>query len=427
MLRKYQEFQDELEAKEDESEDGLEKKKVNIVSERARESHLKKWIRLLCSWEFLMEFLILVIHPLPYVEYEYPNKIINMLGAKDQLVVVNYMLSDFLFAWMFMRFYFLIRTLMNFNVYSELYSKRICAKYKFEADTSFCIKALIKKQPGITIVLTAGISTLWLSYLLRIFERIYYESQGQKVFDSYITAIWCVIITMTTVGYGDVYAVSPYGRSISIMNALWGAFIISLLVASIGRIFELNDNQKKAVADITNSKRAGALVRAGIQLFNARKDYKNNRNKAIVNDYVYTPEEIAALKEEVERTSELHKAEKKENDDLVPGESQDVVDVEIIKEQIIDLNDKFDYLITLLLQDQQIAVSRDENDLADFSLSQAKDTVMDSKALKLVVKEFEEKAKQVTGQDRVKFRKQPPMLPIIQRIKNIQKQDEMEN
>jgi len=47
---------------------------------------------------------------------------------------------------------------------------------------------------------------------------------------------------MTTVGYGDVFAVSPYGRLISIMNALWGAFIISLLVASIGRIFELNEN-----------------------------------------------------------------------------------------------------------------------------------------------------------------------------------------
>jgi hypothetical protein len=46
---------------------------------------------------------------------------------------------------------------------------------------------------------------------------------------------------MTTVGYGDVYAVSPFGRMISIINALWGAFVISLLVASIGKIFELSE------------------------------------------------------------------------------------------------------------------------------------------------------------------------------------------
>lgn len=46
---------------------------------------------------------------------------------------------------------------------------------------------------------------------------------------------------MTTVGYGDVYAVSPFGRFISVMNALWGAFVISMLVSSIGKIFDLNE------------------------------------------------------------------------------------------------------------------------------------------------------------------------------------------
>ena len=98
--------------------------------------------------------------------------------------------------------------------------------------------------------LTALISITWLAYLLRIFERIAYESQGQKVFDSYFTSIWNVIITMTTVGYGDIAAVSDYGRMISILNALWGAFIISLLVASIGRVFELNDHELQVIQEI---------------------------------------------------------------------------------------------------------------------------------------------------------------------------------
>jgi hypothetical protein len=55
---------------------------------------------------------------------------------------------------------------------------------------------------------------------------------------------------MTTVGYGDVFAVSPFGRVISIVNALWGAFLISLVVGSISVIFELSDNQKLAVQEI---------------------------------------------------------------------------------------------------------------------------------------------------------------------------------
>ncbi len=90
--------------------------------------------------------------------------------------------------------------------------------------------------------------------------RVYFNAHGQLVFDDYITSIWCVIITMTTVGYGDVTAVSPYGRIVSIINALWGAFIISLLVASINNIFDLNEGQRKAVAEITNSKQAAAAI-----------------------------------------------------------------------------------------------------------------------------------------------------------------------
>jgi hypothetical protein len=75
---------------------------------------------------------------------------------------------------------------------------------------------------------------------------------------------------MTTVGYGDVAAVSPFGRIISIINALWGAFIISLLVASINRIFDLSDSQKHAIAEITNSKAAAASIRSSIQYYNAK-------------------------------------------------------------------------------------------------------------------------------------------------------------
>ena len=70
---------------------------------------------------------------------------------------------------------------------------------------------------------------------------MYYNAYNQILFDDYTTSIWCVVITMTTVGYGDVAAISPFGRIVSIINALWGAFIISLLVASINNIFELNE------------------------------------------------------------------------------------------------------------------------------------------------------------------------------------------
>jgi len=205
--------------------------------------------------------MILMVHPIPFYEKEFHVPMLDMLGSKSQYVDVRYMLGDFLFAFMLLRFYFLVRTLMNLNLYSELTSKRICGKHQVQSGVSFSLKALIKERPGITVFLTALISILWLAYLLRIFERIAYESQGQKVFDSYFSSIWNVIITMTTVGYGDIAAISSYGRMISIMNALWGAFIISLLVASIGKIFELSEEQRKAIEEIKKDKLRQKKVR----------------------------------------------------------------------------------------------------------------------------------------------------------------------
>lgn len=125
---------------------------------------------LLLSWEFFFEVGILLIHPLPY-DVEYTFYIIDMLGTKSKLVPVSYRQSDFLFALMFLRVYFLLKTLMNFTIYSDLYSRKVCSKYAVESNNSFYIKALYVKRPGMIITMICSISVLFLSYVLRIFER----------------------------------------------------------------------------------------------------------------------------------------------------------------------------------------------------------------------------------------------------------------
>lgn len=45
--------------------------------------------------------------------------------------------------------------------------------------------------------------------------------------------MWCVIITMATIGYGDFYPKTHLGRCIDIMACVWGNILISLMVISI--------------------------------------------------------------------------------------------------------------------------------------------------------------------------------------------------
>ncbi len=50
--------------------------------------------------------------------------------------------------------------------------------------------------------------------------------------------MWCVLLTMTTVGYGDKYPVTFPGKIVMAIVAIWGqTFIIALPIAIIGHDF----------------------------------------------------------------------------------------------------------------------------------------------------------------------------------------------
>ena len=74
----------------------------------------------------------------------------------------------------------------------------------------------------------------WLvcSYDLRIFER-YFDKFNENNFGNLINDLWCVFITMTTVGYGDICPYSLFGRIIIIISCIFGVFLGDLMVVSV--------------------------------------------------------------------------------------------------------------------------------------------------------------------------------------------------
>jgi hypothetical protein len=63
-------------------------------------------------------------------------------------------------------------------------------------------------------------------------------------------SMWCTIITMATVGYGDFYPETHIGRLIAILACIWGNFLISLMVVSLTISSEFNPSQRKAYDNI---------------------------------------------------------------------------------------------------------------------------------------------------------------------------------
>ena len=84
------------------------------------------------------------------------------------------------------------------------------------------------------------ISILLLAYELRIYEIPYYRVIGYLDFEQFLSAVWLVVITMGTVGFGDIVPVTYVGRSIIMLTSIWGAFIITLVLVVFGNIFTLS-------------------------------------------------------------------------------------------------------------------------------------------------------------------------------------------
>ena len=80
-----------------------------------------------------------------------------------------------------------------------------------------------------------------LSLLLQISDVPILQPESTDSPQELFQIVWLIVITMTTVGYGEVYPQTDFGKVIAVVTALWGAFNLTLLVLTLNQIFKLNE------------------------------------------------------------------------------------------------------------------------------------------------------------------------------------------
>jgi hypothetical protein len=160
-------------------------------------------------------------------------------------------------AFMFLRVVFIVNLYKQLTPWQTMPGFRALAENNLSSHFALHLRDGLQKKPYLTFGGLFVISVLTLSYILRIFERPFYYSafwNGAEVTsDAFINlsdSIWCTIITMTTVGYGDVYAITTFGRWISMIAAIAGTIMISLLVATMSTHLKLNPHETKVINEI---------------------------------------------------------------------------------------------------------------------------------------------------------------------------------
>lgn len=212
-----------------------------------------------CSTLFCLEILALLIMPIPiydrYIEGE-------TFSTKRGEVHIVYYLSDILFSLMFVRLFFIFRTLANYSVYTDPYSKTVCRKYGFNSSVRFAMKCYLINHPEWSFMIIFGTSIWLLSYILRIFEIVYQrEIIEDKLNHSDLgNAVWIIFMTIFTVGYGDMVPHTTFGKVVASISAIWGAVLVSICVVTISNIFSLSHQQTKAHKHIILNRSAATII-----------------------------------------------------------------------------------------------------------------------------------------------------------------------
>jgi len=201
------------------------------------------------------QFFILLIKCVYLLIFQYPGlKSVTNYAQLD--CVMTLPISSLLSAFVVFRFFFIIYIINTFSIWDTPSSESILEKYNLSASLIFTFKAYQKSNPFLTLFLLFFLSCFCFSFNIRVFEMHYWETQT-KVLQNWEyrwNAIWCVFVTMTTVGYGDFFPKTHFGRIFIIFSAFVGIYYISMMMLIMTQKSILTESEQRSYKLITRLK-----------------------------------------------------------------------------------------------------------------------------------------------------------------------------
>jgi hypothetical protein len=188
-------------------------------------------------WWMLLECAYCMVHTPPGLNFTFS---FGQLGYE-----MTYSYDELIFIAMLGRIYLIWRIFANYSSWNDERAEEICNSCLCESGVSFALKAELKERPYLVVGFVMTVSIFVYGVALRNAERPFmYHSKMD--WDYVWNGLWCIIITMATVGYGDFYPSTHLGRMIGVLACFWGTFLVSLMVVSLTISSEFTPQERKA-------------------------------------------------------------------------------------------------------------------------------------------------------------------------------------
>jgi hypothetical protein len=226
------------------------------LAKRLGQVSLHDDIRSTGKWKMLLvEYLFNLATPLPF----YWNlTVIEHVQATGE--TTTHRVNDFFLCIMFLRVYTVVRFILTSSLYMNTRAARVCNMNGCRAGYLFAIKCLVKEKPVTVIVINLLISVVCFGYGTRMFDLHLYAVER---FDN---SFWMSIITMTSVGYGDLYPISLPSKILGVFCAFWGVYLTSLFVNSVSNFLITNESDDRSYMLINAIQEKEAMKTAAVKV-----------------------------------------------------------------------------------------------------------------------------------------------------------------
>lgn len=204
----------------------------------------------LFKYLFMELFICAFFYP-PYMNYVISGSMLGSEFVYNMNALISFVVS--------LKSYIILRVYSYFSRWTSDAANSICLKFRVRAGIHFAIKAELKKRPYTMLTILMLISLTICAFAVRTFEYGVVNGsgatsssnnslslKGANDLQSLDNCFWLIIITMTTVGYGDIVTKSHFGRFISVVACIIGMLLVSLIVVSLAVISEFTNEEKKA-------------------------------------------------------------------------------------------------------------------------------------------------------------------------------------
>lgn len=191
-------------------------------------------IDIICVIVFIVDYLLRWITAdyrfdnkgvIPFIRYPFSiMAIIDLLSILPSIIALNGAFRAFR----------VIRLLKALRVL------RVFRIFRYSKNMQMLKNAFVSQSHSLFIVLMLAVGYIFVSALV-IFQV------EPESFDNFFDAVYWATISLTTVGYGDIYATSTAGQAITMVSSLMGIAIVALPAGIItaGYMEELDKSQKK--------------------------------------------------------------------------------------------------------------------------------------------------------------------------------------